>query len=82
MYTCISRVSGHVYVYQETEWPCIRVSRLSVLNPFLRFSDCQTPDSFRIRFEHGSSPCNCSDAVVLFIILSPKVPVFSYNSDR
>ena len=26
MYTCIRRVSGHAYVYQESEWPCIRVS--------------------------------------------------------
>ena len=26
MYTCIRRVNGHVYVYQESEWPCIRVS--------------------------------------------------------
>jgi len=26
MYTCIRRVSGHVYVYQESEWSCIRVS--------------------------------------------------------
>jgi len=26
MYTCIRRVSGYVYVYQESESPCIRVS--------------------------------------------------------
>ena len=26
---CMRRVSGHVYVYQESEWPYIRVSELN-----------------------------------------------------